>query len=365
MKILNAGIIGCGNISSTYMQMQSKFKSINIMACADKDVSLAQEKASEFNISKPCTVDELLNDSEIELVINLTNPTSHAEIHLKALEAGKHTYSEKPLATTLDDGLKIINLAKSKSLMVGTAPDTFLGGGIQTCRKLIDDDWIGTPIAATAFMASQGPEAFHPNPEFLYQEGAGPMFDMGPYYLTALINLVGPVARVSGETKKTFSNRTIANGPRLGEQFSVNTPTHVAGTLRFENGTVGTIITSFDITGTKLPFIEIHGTKGSMMVPDPNTFSGPVYIKRFHHPDFVEIPLTHRFIDNSRGLGILDMVNAILNGTKHRANGELGFHVLEIMHGIYASSEQGEYYKVKSTCDKPDALPMNFSEMIL
>jgi len=245
-------------------------------------------------------------------------------------------------------------------LRVGSAPDTFLGGGIQTCRKLVDDGWIGEPIAATAFMMYHGPEIFHPNPDFLYQEGAGPLFDMGPYYLTALVSLIGPIARVTGSARITFPERKITGPVNYGRRFPVETPTHIAGVLDFRNGAIGTIITSFDVWGTKTPRIEVHGTEGTLLVPDPNTFGGPVYIKRHHHADFIEVPLTHRFTENSRGLGLADMALAIREGRSHRASGEMAYHVLEVMHGILAASREGRHVEIASACGKPEPLPLDF-----
>jgi predicted dehydrogenase len=360
MNKIKVGIIGCGNISPIYFQAGKEFEILDIVACADLNVERAKERAKEFNIPKAYTVDQLLGDPEVDLVINLTIPQAHAEIHLKALEANKHTYSEKPLAIELEDSLKILELAKKKGLLVGSAPDTFLGGGIQTCRKLIDDGWIGEPIAATAFMMYHGPESFHPNPEFLYQKGAGPMFDMGPYYLTALLNLIGPVKRITGSTKTTFKERVMTTECGNGRRFPVQTPTHITGILDFENGAVGTIITSFDVWGTRTPNIEIHGTMGSLIVPDPNKFSGPVYVKKHDYSDFIEVPLTHGFTANSRGLGVVDMASTILNGGKHKANGEMAHHVLELMHGFNISSNTGRHYYVESTCEIPTSFPMDF-----
>ncbi|GGP16392.1 Gfo/Idh/MocA family protein [Oceanobacillus neutriphilus] len=360
MRKVKVGIIGCGNISPIYFQAGEKFDILDIVACADLTLSKAKKRSEEFNVPRACTVDELLSDPEIEMVVNLTNPEAHSEVHLKTLEAGKHTYGEKPLATELEDAEKILSLAKEKGLLVGTAPDTFLGGGIQTCRKLIDDGWIGEPIAATAFMMSYGPESWHPNPGFLYKKGAGPMFDMGPYYLTALINLIGPVQRLSGSVRATFPERTITNELDYGKKIPVETPTHIAGVFEFQNGAIGTIITSFDVWGTKTPHIEIYGTTGTLIVPDPNAFGGPVSVKRQDYEDFVNIPLTHGFSENSRGLGLLDMVYAILNNRAHRANGQIGYHVLELMHGFHIASNESKYYEVKSTCEKPASLPMNF-----
>jgi predicted dehydrogenase len=372
MSKVKVGIIGCGNISHIYFKAGQKFDILDIVACADLDVERAKAKAEEFGVPKAYTVDELLADPEIQIVINLTIPAAHADIHLRALEAGKHTYGEKPLAVSLEDGQKILALAKEKGLLVGSAPDTFLGAGIQTCRKLIDEGWIGKPIAATAFMMSGGPESWHPNPEFFYQEGGGPMFDMGPYYLTALVNLIGPVRRVTGSAGISFPERTVTSEENYGKKVPVEVPTHIAGVLDFENGAIGTLITSFDVWGTQLPGskpgrrIEIYGTEGTLMVPDPNTFGGPVYVQRRNHTEVTEIPLTHEFPENSRGLGVVDMAYAVLNGTTdHRANGDLAYHVLELMHGFHIASREGKHYQLKSACEQPAPLPMNLPKNAL
>ncbi len=358
MKKVKVGIIGCGNISGIYLKNCSQlFSIIEVAACADIDMERAKAKAAEFSIPKACTPAELLADEEIQIVLNLTIPKAHAEICLAALEAGKSVYVEKPLAITREDGKKIIDLAASKGLLVGCAPDTFLGGGIQTCRKLIDDGWIGQPVAATAFMTCHGHESWHPDPEFYYKVGGGPMFDMGPYYLTALVNLIGPVKRVTGSARITFPERIITSQPKNGAHITVDVPTHVAGVLDFQNGAVGTIITSFDVWHAQLPRIEIYGTEGTISVPDPNSFGGPVYLRRSDAVQWSEIPLSHAYADNSRGLGVADMAYSMLNGGKHRACGELAYHVLEIMHGFHDASAQGKHYELKSTCDKPAALP--------
>jgi predicted dehydrogenase len=359
MSSIKVGIIGCGNISPIYFKAGQTFEILEIVACADLDVERAQMRAQEFNIPKACSVPELLNDPEIEMVINLTVPNAHAEVHLMALAAGKHVYGEKPLAVKLEDGQKILALAREKGLRVGSAPDTFLGGGLQTCRKLIDEGWIGEPIGATAFMMKHGPESWHPNPDFFYQVGGGPMFDMGPYYLTALIHLMGPIRRVTGSARITFPERTVTNEKNYGAKIPVEIPTHVAGVFDFASGAIGTIITSFDVWGSQLPRIEIYGSSGTLIVPDPNTFGGPVFLKRQHYSDFVEIPLTHGFTENSRGLGAADMAHAIVSGRPHRANGEMAYHVLEVMHGFHIASEEGKHYEVKSTCEKPAPLPLD------
>jgi predicted dehydrogenase len=358
MKTTKFGIIGCGAISDIYFQAAKTFDILEAAACADLFPERAHAKAEQHGVPKACTVDELLADPEIEIVVNLTIPKVHAEINLKALEAGKHVHCEKPLAVTREDGKATVDLAKQKGLRVGCAPDTFLGGGIQTCRKLIEDGWIGEPVAATAFMQCHGHETWHPDPDFYYQPGGGPMFDMGPYYLTALVNLVGPVSRVSGSTRKTFPTRVITSQPKYGEVITVNTPTHVAGTLDFANGAIGTVVTSFDIWGHHLPCIEIHGTEGSLSVPDPNGFGGVVSVRRYHSPDWTDVPLSHGYADNSRGIGVADMAYAIRSGRDHRANGDLAYHVLDIMHAFLDASDQGKYITLESTCGKPAPLPM-------
>ncbi|MBS4178201.1 Gfo/Idh/MocA family protein [Lederbergia citrea] len=365
MKSVKAGIIGCGNISSIYCQAGEKFEILDIVACADLDYDRAKARAEEFNIPKAYTVDELLADPEIEVVINLTIPKAHAEICVRALEAGKHVYVEKPLAISLEDGKRILDIAKDKNLMVGGAPDTFLGGGIQTCRKLIDDGEIGEVVAATAFMMFSGHESWHPDPEFFYQVGGGPMFDMGPYYITALINLIGPIRRVTGSARITYKERTITSQPKYGQKITVEVPTHIAGVLDFENGAIGTIITSFDVKGSKLPNMEIYGSTGTIMVPDPNTFGGPVLIRKHGSQEWEEVPLTHGYQDNSRGVGIADMAYAIRSGRTHRANGDLTFHVLEVMHGIHEASASDTHYQLSSSCEQPKPLPTGLEEYSL
>ena len=301
---------------------------------------------------------ELLADPEIEIVINLTIPKAHAEVALAALQAGKSVHNEKPLAIERAQAHQLLALAREEGLRVGCAPDTFLGGGIQTCRKLIDDGWIGEPIAATAFMTCHGHESWHPDPEFYYKVGGGPMFDMGPYYLTALVNLIGPVRRVTGSARITFPERLVTSQPKHGTRIEVDVPTHVAGVLDFANGAVGTIITSFDIWSAHLPRIEIYGTEGSLSVPDPNGFGGPVLVKRAGASEWSDVPLTHGYAVNSRGIGVADMAYALRSGRPHRANGELAYHVLDIMHAFHDASREGKHIELASTCDRPAPLPM-------
>ena len=358
---VKVGIVGCGTISAIYLRNAQWLSAIEIAACADLFPERAAARAAEYGVPKACGVAELLADPAIEIVLNLTIPNAHAEIALAALVAGKSVYTEKPLAISRADGQRILALAAAKELYVGCAPDTFLGGGIQTCRKLIDDGAIGQPVAAVAFMMNHGPEHWHPDPDFYYQVGAGPMFDMGPYYLTALVNLLGPVRRVTGSAQITSPERTITSEPKYGTMIRVNTPTHVAGLMDFASGAVGTIITSFDVWGSNLPRIEIYGTDGTLSVPDPNTFGGPVRLNRARQQEWENVPLTHGHAENSRGLGVADMAVAIRSGRPHRASGALAYHVLDLMHAFHDASHAGMHIDIASACDRPTPLPLGLA----
>ena len=355
------GIIGCGNISPIYLRAGTTFDILEIKGCSDIIRERSDAKAAEFGC-KAMTNDEIFGDPEIEIVINITPPKVHAEIAMGALNAGKNVHGEKPLATTREDGKRIVETAKAKGLRVGCAPDTFLGGGLQTCRKLIDDGWIGEPIGATAFMMNHGAETWHPDPEFLYKEGAGPMFDMGPYYLTAMVNLIGPVRRVTGSARITFPERMITSQPNCGQMIKVDVPTHIAGILDFANGAVGTIITSNDVWAHDLPRIEVYGTQGTMSVPDPNTFGGPVRVRRAGAGEWTEVPLTHGYAENSRGIGAADMAYALRSGRPHRASGDLAYHVLDIMHAFHDASREGKHIALESHCERPAALPLGLRQ---
>ncbi|NSW56435.1 MAG: Gfo/Idh/MocA family oxidoreductase [Armatimonadetes bacterium] len=358
MRKMKIGVVGCGNISGVYLQAPQKFPILDIVACADIDMNAARVQAEKYGIPRACTVDELLADPAIEIVVNLTPPHFHSTIDLAALQAGKHAYAEKPLAVSRADGKRIMELAAAKGLRVGSAPDTFLGGGIQTCRKLIDDGWIGQPIGAAAFMLGHGPEAWHPNPFFFYQPGAGPLFDMGPYYLTALVNLLGPVKSVAASATISFSERIATCKEHFGKAIQVTTPTHVNGILEFETGAVGTITTSFDVWACELPRIEVYGSEGTLSVPDPNTFGGPVRLKRAGAEGWTEMPLSHGYADQSRGIGAADMAYALQSGRDHRASGALAFHVLDIMESLYEAARARAYVDLGSRVDRPAPLPM-------
>ncbi len=356
MEKIKVGIIGCGNISDIYLKNTTGiFDLLDVVGCADLDMEKATTQANTYGITA-MTVKEMLNDETIDMILNLTTPQAHKIVAEQALKAGKHVYNEKPLVLTREDGKHLLDLAEAKGLKVGCAPDTFLGAGIQTCRKIIDDGIIGEPIAATAFMVCHGHEGWHPAPEFYYKAGGGPMFDMGPYYITALINLMGPVKQVTGYAMKSFSERTITSEPKKGTKIKVEVPTHVAGMMAFENGAIGTIITSFDVWGAQLPCIEIYGTKGSLSVPDPNTFGGIVRLKTSSDQEFKEVALTHDYEENSRGIGLADMAQGIIENREPRASGALAYHVLDVMHGFHDASNEEKHVIIESTCQQPKSL---------
>lgn len=302
-------------------------------------------------------MDELLLDPAIELILNLTVPIAHAEISQKALAAGKHVYGEKPLAVEWDEGVRIIDTARENQLRVGSAPDTFLGSAQQTARAVLDRGELGQPLAAHCFMLSSGVESWHPNPEFYYKWGGGPMFDMGPYYLSALVNLFGPVWRVTGSAALNQPERLITSLPFAGQVIRVEVPTHVVAILEHRNGVVSTLTTSFDVRATSLPNIEVYGTKGSMIVPDPNGFGGKVEVRRSGQKHWLRQKIRYGYRENSRGLGLADMAAAIRTGRPHRANGELALHVLEIMHGVLRAAREGRHVVLTTEVERPEPMP--------
>ena len=349
MKKINIGIVGCGNISGIYFKNLSEmFDNTNIYAVADLNTEVAKTAAEKLNC-KVLTFEQMLETAEIEIILNLTTPQSHFDICKRTLMAGKNVYVEKPLSLSFENGKELVELAEQKGLMLGCAPDTFLGGGIQTCRQLIDDGIVGDVIGANAFMLCRGHESWHPAPEFYYKKGGGPMFDMGPYYLTALVHLAGQIKQVNGMTNMTFPTRTITSEPLNGKIVDVEVPTHVNGTLRFLNGGIGNIVTSFDVCGTTCPRIEIYGSKRTLIVPDPNMFEGPVLMSN-DAGGFDEMPITKPNCENSRGIGVSDMAQCIIEGrTNNKASGHLANHVLEIMCGIHTSSNNGRVYEMTTS----------------
>jgi predicted dehydrogenase len=378
MKKLAIGLLGCGDVSDIYFQNCAKSDVLSIVACSSLHLEKARTKARQYSIPKACSVDELLHAPEVDVILNLTSPKVHAELNLVALTAGKHVYTEKPLASTLPEGAEILAHARSRGLRVGSAPDTFLGARLQACRRALDSGMIGDPVAATAFVVSPGHEWHHPNPEFFYKPGGGPVLDMGPYYTTALIALLGPVTKVSGFSRTTFPRRTIQTLPRRGETIKVEVATHVAGTLQFAGGAIGTMIASFDVWDSELPRIEIYGTAGTLCIRDvdpllgPNIFGGQVLVRTTDRSrwrgiprpagldEWDRLPVGSTYTENSRGLGLADMAYGIRNKRPHRASGELAYHVLDVSLGLLTAAETGSTVAIESTCERPAPLPEDF-----
>lgn len=365
MTITNIGIIGCGNISNAYFTACKRFPFMRVKSCADLFLAAAETKATEHGCTA-VTIDALLADPEISVVINLTIPKAHAETDLKILHAGKHAFSEKPFALTRAEGEAVVALAKKKGLRVGCAPDTVMGAGVQTCRKLIDDGEIGTPLSFQANMICGGHESWHPSPEFYYEKGGGPMFDMGPYYLHALITLLGPIKRVQGMTRIGYPTRTITSQPKRGKVVAVEIPTHIVAVLEFHNGVIGQLTTSFDVKhGANAPCIEIYGTGGSLSVPDPNGTGGPVKLRTAKYTDWVEIRHTHPYREGSRGVGVADMVIAIQKNRAHRSNDEIALHALDVMQAVHEASDRGTQVVLTSTCVRPEPMRSDLPDWVL
>lgn len=359
LQPVKVGIIGCGKISGAYFEGCRAYEILDVVACADLDLDLARRTAEEHGLRFGDSVERLLAEPQIEIVVNLTIPAAHAAVNRAILAAGKHVYCEKPFALNAADTRSVIEEASRRRLRVGSAPDTFLGSGIQTARRLIDEGAIGRPVAAVGFMLCPGHESWHPNPQFYYEPGGGPMFDMGPYYITALVNLLGPVARVSGAAQTTFAERTITSEPRRGERIRVATPTHYSTTLEFASGAVGTLVMSFDTHRYPLPNIVIFGTEGNLRVPDPNHFDGTVQLvpaNRREGDAFSEIAPKHA-LGRGRGTGVADLAHALRSGREHRANGRLAHHVVEVMEASARSPVEGRHITIQSTCERPAPVP--------
>lgn len=354
---MKVGVVGCGNISPVYLRVAQRFPEIEIVAVADAIRERAEARAQEFGIPQVLEVDELIHHPEIEIVLNLTPPKTHAPINRAALLAGKHVYSEKPFGINRAEAAEVLQIAQERGLYIGCAPDTVLGAGIQTSLKLLREGAIGEPVGASAFMLSPGPEHWHPNPDFFYEEGGGPMLDMGPYYLTALVVLLGVIRRVAGISRITRPTRVIHSDPKRGQTITVETPTHITGAMEFENGAIATVIMSFDVWAHRLPRIEIYGTEGTLGVPDPNGFGGPVLLRRAGDSEWQEVPLTHPYTEQSRSLGLAEMIRAIQEGRPNRLNGQLAYHVLDAMLAFNDSSASGQHVVLTSRCEPPEPMP--------
>lgn len=355
VKPMRIGIIGVGNIAPAYIEGCRAFDVLDLVACADLNEERARQIAAEHNIPRATSVDAMLADPDIDIVVNLTIPAAHAEVSIRALNAGKHVYTEKPLAITLDTAREVMQTAEARGLRVGCAPDTFLFAPHQTARKAIDDGVIGEPVAAVGFMMGHGPEGWHPNPDFFYAQGAGPMFDMGPYYVTCLVNLLGAVVRVSGAARASFPERI----GKAGRRIPVTVPTHYAGTLEFESGAIATLITSFDVWAHRLPQMEIYGSSGSLTIPDPNGhLPKAVEVRLADDEAWREIPLAYE--DRwARGIGLADMATAIRTGRAHRVTGALALHAVEVMSAFERATTTGTYIDIESRVDRPAPLPLD------
>lgn len=352
---MRIGMIGCGNIAAQYLASFPVLPDVELVAVADLDPERARALAAEHEGVRALTVDELLVDEAVDTVLNLTIPAAHAEIDLRAIAAGKNVYSEKPFAVDTADGAAVLAAAAEKGVLVGSAPDTVLGTGTQTARAVIDAGKIGTPVAATATMLTPGHERWHPNPDFYYTPGGGPLLDMGPYYIHALVTLLGPVSAVIGAGSRSRDEREIGSGPRAGQRIPVSIDTHITGVLVHASGALSTLVMSFDAVATSARPIEVHGTEGSLAVPDPNRFEGEVSLHRLGDEAWTDVPVSAGYADAGRGIGLQDMA---VRGSDLRASGRLGQHALEIMNAVLASSASGARIEIASTVERPEAVPL-------
>lgn len=353
---VGVGVIGAGNISEQYLTNLVSFPGLQVRFVADIDLARAEAQAAKHGIARSGTVTELLADDDIEIVVNLTIPAAHVEVAMLALDAGKNVWTEKPFALTREDGRRLLDLAHQKGLRVATAPDTFLGAGLQSARRLLGDGIIGTPLTALTLMQNPGPESWHPSPDFLFQTGAGPLFDVGPYYLTALVQLFGPVRRVTATASRAHATRTIGSGPRAGEVFEVTVPTHVGALYEFDGGRSAQSIFSFD-SAIERTLFEVTGTDGALTVPDPNMFDGDLIVhRRGREPETIAASGAAA----GRGMGVAELAQAIREGRPERARGENAFHVLDIMVSTIESAERREPVEVRSDALVPDALPVDW-----
>ncbi|ERI38385.2 oxidoreductase [Arthrobacter sp. AK-YN10] len=352
---VGVGIIGAGVISKQYLDNLTSFPDVRVLAIGDLFEEAAAARAAEYGIPAHGGVDAVLGHPEVEIVINLTIPAAHVEVATLAVNAGKHVWSEKPFSLDRESGLGLLKAADAAGVRLGCAPDTFLGAGLQTARRMIERGDIGTPLTALTLMQSPGPESWHPNPAFLFQDGAGPLFDIGPYYLTTLVQTFGSIRRVAAFGSKSRESRIIGSGPRAGESFEVTVPTHVSSILEFEGGESAQSIFSFDSPLKRAGFVEITGTEATIAFPDPNMFDGDVRICTLGSDDWTVVPSVGSTA--SRGAGVLEMARAIREGRPHRAQGELAFHILDTMASISESIDNRAFVDVESSAAKVPALP--------
>ena len=376
MENLGIGIIGCGNISTAYLRLAPLFKGLEVRAVADLNMAAATARAAEFNV-KAQSVDDLLANPDVDIIINLTIPDAHYPSTKSILEAGQHAYSEKPLVLTLEQGTTLRDLARAKDLSVGCAPDTFLGGAHQQARALIDEGRIGTVTAGSAAVQNHGPEGWHPSPEFFFLPGAGPMLDLGPYYVANLINLLGPVKRVGALTSSATPTRTIGSGARAGEAIEVKTPTNIRALLEFHSGATVDLATSWDVWSHRRAHFEFYGTEGTLYVPDPNFFGGTVEVAGrdgvisavpgWDHPFGIpnQDHAKHGALANYRTAGLADMAMATMEGRDHRCSLERTLHGVDVMTACLTSGATGQFVTLTTTCTRPAALSPDQARALL
>jgi predicted dehydrogenase len=370
------GIIGCGNISDSYFKGAARSELIQVKACADLRLESAQAKAELYGV-KAMSIAELLADPDISIVVNLTVPMAHATVATQTLNAGKHAYSEKPLAAHFSDAAELMKLSQSTGLRVGCAPDTFMGASHQACRRALDSGAIGQPVGGSVVVMSHGMEAWHPNPEFFFKEGGGPILDIGPYYITQLVNLLGPVRRVAGIATIGNATRTVLSEPLKGSTIVVDVPTTVNGVLEFASGANVNLSASWDVwKHNRTSPIEIYGTEGSLLGVDPNFFGNTPRVAK-PNGDWEDVDISahpfgiaNREMRNGsmqadyRMIGLVDMAMAIRNNRPHRASGELALHVLEVLEAFEASSKSGQFVNIQTTCQRPEPVPMGQGEAV-
>ncbi len=354
---MRVGVVGVGVISEQYFASFERLPGLALEAVADLDQMRAASVADRLGV-RALTVDELLADDRVEVVLNLTIPAAHAEIALRAIAAGKHVYGEKPLALTVADGAAVLEAARAAGVRVGSAPDTVLGTGVQTATQLVASGVVGDPVGAAVSWAASGHEAWHPAPDFYYRAGGGPLFDMGPYYLTTLVHLLGPVVSVSGLVSRSARRRTIGTGPRAGERLEVDVDTHASALLRHASGATSTVTVSFEVWGSRAPITEFYGTLGTIAVPDANMFGDPVELLTADDRTWREVPATAGYGDAGRGYGLADLARAVAAGEPHRASGDVALHVLEITEAVAASSASGTVVTLVTRPDVPPLVPL-------
>ena len=374
MEPLGVGIVGCGNISSQYLRPLTAFPDVRVLFCADIDIERAKARAAAFDVPAAGSVRQALEHPGVELVLNLTIPAAHAEVASAAIAAGRHVWNEKPLATDVVSGRALLDQARLAGLRVGCAPDTVLGAGIQSARRLIAAGAIGTPVSALTLLEGPGPQEWHPDPEFLFAKGAGPLFDLGPYYLSVLATLFGPATRVAAVGRRTSDARVIGSGPRAGTEFTVEVPTYLSALAEYAGGQAASLLFSWDSPLVRTGFVEITGTEATLALPDPNGFGGDLRVRRAREGEWTVIPSAGGSAGGAaggtaggaagngagtaagRGIGVVDMARAIRRGEPHRASGEMALHVLEMMTAMERSASGTGFESIESVFDVPAEL---------